>query len=278
MIIVALVILGLCLGSFINALVYRLHWQETHAEAKAAEKKLYSMRSGRSICPECKHKLSASDLVPVFSWVSLGGKCRYCHKPISGQYPAIELLTASLFTFSYLYWPYELSSAQNISAFILWLVFLTGFIALIVYDIKYMTLPNKIIFPLGLVAVAALLSVSIVNQDFELIKTGLAGLLMGGGIFYVLFQISNGAWIGGGDVKLGFLLGFLVGGPWPALLMLFLASAMGTLYSLPMLLFKRIGPKSRIPFGPFLIIAAIIVQLFGADIISWYTNLAGSSY
>lgn len=278
MIIVALVILGLCLGSFINALVYRLHWQESHGEAKGAEKKLYSLLSGRSICPECKHRLSAGDLIPVFSWVSLGGRCRYCHKHISGQYPAVELLTASLFVFSYLYWPYELSSAQNIWAFILWLVFLTGFMALMVYDIKYLTLPNKIIFPLSFIAASGLITVSIINQDVDLLKTAGLGLLIGGGFFYVLFQISNGAWIGGGDVKLGFLLGLLVGGPWPALLMLFLASAIGTIYSLPMLAFKRIGPKSRIPFGPFLIISAIIVQLFGISIINWYTNLVGTSY
>lgn len=278
MIIVALVVLGLCLGSFINALVYRLHWQDTHQNAKTAEKKTYSIKAGRSICPQCKHKLAGADLIPVFSWISLGGKCRYCHEQISGQYPAIELLTAILFVFSYTYWPYALSTAQNVAAFVLWLVFLTGFMALIVYDIKYLTLPNRIIFPLSFIAVAGLITVSIINQDADLLKTAGIGFLLGGGIFYILFQVSDGAWIGGGDVKLGFLLGLLVGGPWPALLMLFLASAMGTIYSLPMLLFKKIGPKSRIPFGPFLIISAIIVQLFGAAIINWYTNLVGPSY
>lgn len=278
MIIVVLAVLGLCLGSFVNALVYRLHWQETNRKAKASEKRIYSIKSGRSICPDCKHKLGLLDLIPVFSWMSLGGKCRYCHKPISWQYPLVEAFSAFLFVFSYVYWPYELSSAKNIIAFILWLGFLTGFIALIVYDLKYLTLPNKIIFPLSALAFIGVILVSVVNNDIDLVKNALVGLLIGGGLFYVLFQLSNGRWIGGGDVKLGFLLGFLLGGPWPAILLLFLASTLGTLYSVPMLLAKRIGPKSRIPFGPFLILAAIIVQLFGTSIVDWYTNLVGTGY
>lgn len=278
MIILALVIIGLCLGSFVNALVYRLHWQENKKSAKKTDRQLYSIRNGRSMCPNCKHKLSPADLIPVFSWISLGGRCRYCHKPISWQYPLVELLSAFLFVFSYIYWPYDLSSARNIAAFILWLVFLTGFLSLIVYDIKYLTLPNKIVFPLAALALIWVIVVSAINTDIGLAKDALIGMFIGGGLFYILFQLSGGAWIGGGDVKLGFLLGFLLGGPWPAILLLFIASALGTLYSVPMLLTKKIGPKSRIPFGPFLILAAIIVQLFGSSIVDWYTNLAGTGY
>lgn len=278
MVVAVLVVFGLCLGSFINALVYRLHWQETHEKAGVAEKKLYSIRKGRSLCPSCKHQLSSKDLIPVFSWLMLKGKCRYCKQPISWQYPFVEASTALLFVASYLYWPYGLSAWGNILAFVLWLVFLTGFMALAVYDFKYLILPNRIIFPLGFLAVTGLVIETIASHDLQAAKTATIGLLIGGGIFYVLFQISNGAWIGGGDVKLGFLLGLLVGGPGPAFLMLFLASALGSIYSTPMLLTRKAGPRSRIPFGPFLIVAAILVQLFGASIISWYENLSSLGY
>lgn len=278
MVVAVLVVFGLCLGSFVNALVYRLHWQETHEKAGASEKKLYSIQRGRSLCPHCKHQLSNKDLIPLFSWFMLRGRCHYCKQPISWQYPFVEASTALLFVASYLYWPYDLSARVNLLAFALWLVFLTGFMALAVYDFKYLILPNKIIFSLAFIAVVALAVETIATHDLQTAKVALIGLIIGGGIFYVLFQVSSGAWIGGGDVKLGFLLGLLVGGPGPAFLMLFLASALGSIYSIPMLLARRVGPKSRIPFGPFLIIAAILVQLFGASIISWYENLGSLGY
>ncbi len=273
MIIIGLVILGLCLGSFINAFVYRLHWREEHPKAANSERAKYSIRSGRSLCPHCGHMLGAKDLIPLFSWLILAGKCRYCNQPISPQYPLVEASTVLLFVFSYLFWPYDLSSGQNAAAFALWLVFVAGFMILTIYDIKYMILPNKVIFPLIFIAILGVVISALAAQDTDIIKSSIIGMLIGGGLFYVLFQVSKGSWIGGGDVKLGFLLGLLVGGPWPALLMLFLASLLGTVYSLPMMFTKKIGPKSRIPFGPFLIMAAIIVQLFGTSIINHYLSL-----
>src|SRR5260221_566501 len=105
MTIVALILLGLTFGSFINALVWRLHKQN---EDSAKEQKVpnLSIATGRSMCPNCYHELAAKDLIPVLSWLSLGGKCRYCRQPISWQYPLVELLTAGLFTVSYIYWPW----------------------------------------------------------------------------------------------------------------------------------------------------------------------------
>lgn len=230
------------------------------------------------MCTDCGHVLSAKDMVPIFSWLMLKGRCRYCNKSISWQYPVVEAATAFLFAFSYAFWPYELSSYENLIAFIAWLIFLTGFISLTIYDIKYLILPNKIIFTLIFIALIGLTAELLISTDLSIAKAGLIGTLIGGGLFYVLFQLSNGAWIGGGDVKLGFLLGLLVGGPWPALLMLFLASFLGTIYSIPMIIFGQVRARSRIPFGPFLIAAAIIVQLFGVSIIDWYNNLAGTAY
>jgi prepilin signal peptidase PulO-like enzyme (type II secretory pathway) len=110
-----------------------------------------------------------------------------------------------------------------------------------------------------------------------LINTLLA-VVVGGGIFYLLFQISGGKWIGGGDVKLGWLLGLAVGTPVMSLLFIFLAAVGGTLLTLPLLVTKRVNRSSLIPFGPFLIAGAVIAVLFGSSIVHWYTTLILATY
>jgi prepilin signal peptidase PulO-like enzyme (type II secretory pathway) len=218
--------------------------------------------------------------------MSLGGKCRYCKKPISIQYPIVELATALLFGLSYVYWPSNLVSGngQNLSTqlfqgatfrsdllFVLWLVALVGLLALFVYDLRWFLLPNRIIYPLSVVAglMALITIVSAPKPLLALINTILA-VAIGGGIFYVLFQVSSGKWIGGGDVKLGWVLGLIAGTPARSMLFIFLASVIGTLLSLPLLATNRLKRSSYIPFGPLLIIGAIIMQLFGANILHWY--------
>lgn len=269
MILAFLVILGLAMGSFVNALVYRLHEQSKHGKPK--EKSNLSITKGRSICPYCKHRLAAADLVPIFSWLALRGKCRYCQKPISWQYPLVELVTAALFVASYFLWPVELEGFAPIFGFIFWLVALTGFIALAVYDFRYMLLPNKIIFPLAGLALINVL-VQVLTGDLSLLDT-LYALLAGGGIFYALFQISQGRWIGGGDVKLGFLIGLVLATPGLALFSLFAASLLGTIAVLPIMASGRLTPMSHIPFGPFMITGAVIAKLFGQNLIDWYLNV-----
>ena len=276
MIIVVLVVLGLCLGSFVNALVWRVHEQDRESSKKHPNS-LYlnklSIRKGRSLCPHCKHELKAQDLMPFFSWLSLGGKCRYCKKTISLQYPLVELITALLFVGSYLWWPQTVEGIQ-IAIFTLWLLILTGLTALTVYDLRWYLLPNRIMLPLSYLAgfYAALQIYAADNPSAAFIKTSLA-VLIGGGIFYLLFQLSNGKWIGGGDVKLGWLLGLLVATPANSLLFIFLAALAGSLVSLPLLVKGRLKRSSTIPFGPFLIGGAVVVVLFGSNIIHWYTGL-----
>lgn len=275
MIIAVLAVLGLCLGSFVNALVWRLHEQEEQTAKKKPDKKYLarlSVAKGRSMCPRCGHELAAKDLLPVFSWLSLGGKCRYCSKPISPQYPLVELITAVLFVVSYLWWPVAIDGAQT-AVFVLWLPLLTGLLALLVYDARWFLLPNKLVYPLGILAVIqAVISISAAERPDVALLNAILAIMIGGGIFYLLFQFSDGKWIGGGDVKLGWLLGLIAATPARSLLLIFLAAVGGSLVSLPLLMNGRLKRTSLIPFGPFLIMAAIIVQFFGTGILHWYTR------
>jgi prepilin signal peptidase PulO-like enzyme (type II secretory pathway) len=269
MIIAVLILLGLCFGSFTNALVWRLHEQSLPKKKRKASDKDLSISKGRSMCVNCGHTLQAPDLVPVLSWLALRGRCRYCRKTISWQYPLVEAVTAALFVISYVFWPEQLSGWET-AGFGLWLVSLTGFMALIIYDLRWMLLPNKIIFPLYGVAAAFVLTQIAGESSLRPLLEAAFGVLVGGGLFYLLFQISDGRWIGGGDVKLGFLLGALLSDPLQAGLMLFVASLTATIVTVPLMLGGRISKKTRIPFGPFLIAAAVVVQLFGKAVTDWY--------
>lgn len=274
MTIVIFAFLGLAAGSFVNALVWRLQRQE---EAKTdKQRNRYSIANGRSMCPACEHKLAAKDLVPVFSWITLRGKCRYCRQPIHWQYPLVEASTAALFVISYVFWPaFDGISIDMMEmvGFAVWLITVAGLVALAVYDIRWMLLPNRIVLPLIYLATGWALARSLVETNLEPVIGALGGAVMGGGLFYLLFQLSKGKWIGGGDVKLGFLLGILLGDIGLATLMLFLASLIGVIVSLPLLVSGKVGRNTRIPFGPFLIISTVLVQLFGRDLFAWYVDL-----
>ena len=141
------------------------------------------------------------------------------------------------------------------------------------YDLKYMLLPNRIIFPLSGLAIVYVALQYAITHDVAVLTSAALSVLIGGGLFYVLFQLSDGRWIGGGDVKLGILIGLVLGGPELAFMMLFVASLLGTIVSLPFLLSGRMTPKTRIPFGPFLIVGAILAQLFGQGLIELYSSV-----
>lgn len=291
LIIVALIGFGLILGSFANALVWRLHEQEELREkiAELEEKKAsgardkkieklraelrpLSMSRGRSMCSKCHHPLAAKDLVPLLSWLYLRGKCRYCRQPIQDP-PLMEAGLPVAFVVSYLLWPLQFSS-YGLVAFIFWLAFLTAFAALALYDIRWFILPDRIVWPLVLLAaIQVLLHAFLFDGGVEVLVSAFWGVLIASGLFYVLHQVSKGEWIGGGDVKLGLVLGLLVGGPLPALFLIFVASTLGTLASIPMLLQRKLKRTSIIPFGPFLMLAAVIIVLFGERLTDWLANL-----
>lgn len=267
MVIVLLIIVGIGLGSFVNALVWRLHEQ-----ASGNKDKSLSILKGRSMCPHCKHQLAAKDLVPVLSWLSLGGKCRYCKKTIGWQYPLVELITGLIFVGSYLFWPYEFTTI-GVLQFLIWLACVVIFMALLVYDLRWMILPDKLVMIVTGLAGFQVLMIAATDRNPGSLLMALFSVLCTAGFFYVLFQLSGGKWIGGGDVKLAVALGLLLASPLAATLMLFLASLGGSLISIPLLVKGKAGRNTKIPFGPFLIVATMIVYIFGGQIMLWYETL-----
>ena len=155
-----------------------------------------------------------------------------------------------------------------------WYVLLTGLISLALYDFKWLLLPNKLVLWMTVLWFLALLIVNLVLNRYYMhfIICLVSGLIIFG-FFYLIFIISQGKWIGGGDVKMGFLLGLIVATPLNSLLVIFLASLLGTFYSLPSIVNKKRKINSHIPFGPFLILATILVFLFGARLLSWYSSI-----
>jgi leader peptidase (prepilin peptidase)/N-methyltransferase len=268
-----LAFLGLCFGSFVNALIWRLHEQET----KPKQKKL-SILSGRSICPDCKHELGPADLIPLFSWLWLRGRCRYCKKPISRQYPLVEVSLAMVFVLSYIFWPGDLVASGQKLLFATWLASSVGLMALLVYDIRWMLLPTRMIYPTFAIAIGGRLAYILFFVHFsvghKLILLGLS-ILVSSGIFFLLHEASRGRWIGFGDVRLGLILGALLASPVKSFLMIYLAAMLGTLYILPSFIRRQKGLNAKLPFGPFLIAATWITVLFGQSIIDWYSRFAG---
>ena len=240
-------ILGLIVGSFLNAVIHRLHF-------------LGSVVSGRSACPRCGHRLAARDLIPVLSFIWLSGRCRFCGREISWQYPLVEALTAGIFVLFYLKigWRTELAPAM---------VFASTLIVIGVFDFKHYLILDKVLLPL---AAAAILWNFFGDSLVAGLVSGL-GLALFFGLQYVL---SRGRWIGLGDVKLGFVLGNIL--PWPlSLCMLMLAYFSGAMTGVALVVFGKKQISSRLPFGSFLAFSAIITMLWGDKIVAWYGGLIG---
>lgn len=275
-VVVGLVVLGLCLGSFVNALVWRLH-KQSRAKKKTDQ---YSIVHGRSMCSSCKHPLAVSDLVPVLSWLWLRGRCRYCKAPIPDT-PLPELLMSVLLVVSYHAWPnlYGPWTVWTIVLFAVWALILTCFVALSLYDARWFLLPDRVVLPLTILCIVFTILCIVIKADYMVGVWAAVGALTIAGLFYAIEKLSRGAWIGHGDVKLGISLGMLAGSFWPALLVVFVASVLGSIYLVFALLFESAQRsktplmRREIPFGPFLIIATFLVVLWGQSLIVWYTNL-----
>ncbi|MFH1393070.1 MAG: prepilin peptidase, partial [Patescibacteria group bacterium] len=202
---------GLVFGSFLNVIIYRLKTRQ-------------NIIFDGSFCPECKKKLKWFDLVPLLSFIYLRGRCRYCHKKISWQYPIVEILSG-------LIWVFAWNSIYHI-------FILSALLVIAVYDFKWRIIPDKIVYP----AIAVALIYNVFN--FPLDKGGLWGVLLTAAaaflFFFLIFYFSKGGAMGLGDVKLAFLIGLFLS-PLLAITAFMLAFVIGAVFGIILI---GLGKKS----------------------------------
>lgn len=256
----AIFVIGLFFGSFLNVIVDRQYRRET-------------VLTGRSYCEFCKKELKWFDLIPVFSFLSLKGKCRYCHKKLSLYYPLTELSTAVLFTITYAFFNFQPvfnSSVINFLPLIYYLFLCSSFMVIVFSDLKYGIIPDKIVVPAITISFIYFL---IVNSP--LLVNYLLSALGSFSFFLILFLITKGKGMGFGDVKLSFLLGLVLGFP-KIILALYLAFLTGAVIGIILILWKKKKTiKDTIPFGPFLILGALVSLFLGDLIIPKITTFLG---
>ncbi|MBI4120579.1 MAG: prepilin peptidase [Parcubacteria group bacterium] len=239
--------LGLAAGSFLNALVWRYHEGRSFVKA-------------RSQCTSCGHTLGFWDLIPLVSFVMLGGRCRYCSAKIGLQYPVVELSAAlGLVIIAGL----SLGGLER-----LWLggLFLLALL-IFVYDLKYLIIPDAFVAA-GLVwLMIGLLGLGLDDWAGRLLTA--LGIF---GFFAALYFLSRGRWIGGGDGKLGFLIGLWLG--WPlGVLGVFLSYILGAVVGVLLIGLGKATLKSQIPFGPFMVAGAVLAYGWGEVVVDWYVSL-----
>jgi len=283
-IILILALLGTVFGSFAGAQVWRLRAHEHAAgdiepseitkdeEKKISHLKLVSGAHDRSRCLGCGHQLAWYDLLPIVSWLSLGGRCRYCREPIGPTEFLLEVGLAASFVLSFILWPFVLETPLQSVLFALWLIGLVLAAILFVYDLRWFILPDRINYAyagVGLLYALVALQTGAVDSVWSIVGAvaALAGLYLG------LYAVSRGAWVGFGDVKLGVGLGLFLLDWRLAIVSVFLANLIGTFVILPLLATKRITRKSIVPFGPFLLIGTFIAALFGRQLIELYISI-----
>lgn len=239
-----IILFSLIIGSFLNVCIYRIPRGE-------------SIVYPPSHCTKCGTRLKAYDLIPIVSYIINRGKCRYCGEGISPQYPMVEFLNVVLyillylrFGFNILFFKYALlSSILIVVAFI---------------DYYYSIIPNKIL----LFGIIATISLNILYNFPSSFLNGALGLIIGGGIFFIIALITKGA-MGGGDIKLMGMLGFSLG--WKYIILItFLSFIIGAFISIILIILKIKSRKDYIPFAPFIFLATVISIFFGSQIIQWY--------
>lgn len=250
-------VFGTVVGSFLNAVIWRLRTKE-------------DFLFGRSYCPQCRHALHPWDLVPVLSYLGLGGRCRYCRKGISVQYVLVELFVGLWFTLAALQIWGDIGPIIGGTSLALLLrnwYFIAMLTIVFVYDLQYMFILRKVTFPATVLAIAANIALGVGLPSL------LLGMFVGWGFFWLQYRVSKGTWVGGGDMQLGLLMGAMLGlkGLLIALLFSYIG---GASFGLVLLATKRATRKTRIPFGTFLSLATIVVLLYGNRLLDWYLSLS----
>jgi prepilin signal peptidase PulO-like enzyme (type II secretory pathway) len=210
-------------------------------------------------------------MIPIVSWLGLGGKCRSCRTPIGYLEPLIELGVAVFFVASYMFWPYALTSPIDIARLVVWLISGVGLAMLFVYDLKWFLLPDKVSFAvIGLGIITSIIAVVQSTDALDALGSIGGSIIVLSGIYYVLYTVSKGKWIGFGDIKLGLGLALLLADWRLAFIALFAANLIGCLIVIPQMIAGKLKRDAHIPFGPLLIIGAVLSQLFGLYLVEWY--------
>lgn len=244
-------ILGITIGSFLNVCIWRIPREE-------------SIAFPPSHCPACSTPLRWYDLVPVFSYILLKGKCRYCGEKISPQYPIIELLNGIIYVIAFYF--------LRLSAEFVFLCIISSILLVIsVIDYYHQIIPDSLVAVIFIAAVLYKVALKYTyNIPLNLVDS-IIGLFGAGLLFILIAVVSNGG-MGGGDIKLIAALGFILG--WQqTILSILLSFVIGAIISIFLLLSKTKGRKDAIPFGPFINIAFGITLLWGDKLIDWYLKI-----
>lgn len=267
-------VLGLAIGSFLNVVVYRVPAG-------------ISVVAPASSCPGCGHELRRRDNVPVVSWLLLRARCRDCSAPISARYPLVEAATGLLFVavamFSMLAPWSPLAGLDGTRGLVRGALLLAAFlylmaigVSLTLIDLDTHTLPNRIVLPAYIVLPLLLLAASTVSGDWAAALRGLIGLVVLGFVYLALALAVPGG-MGLGDVKLAGVLGFVLAylGWGPLAVGSFGAFLLGGTFAIVLLVVRRAGRRSGIPFGPWMLAGAWLGIAVGAPVWDLYLGVLG---
>ncbi|NLM75080.1 MAG: prepilin peptidase [Clostridiaceae bacterium] len=251
-------ITGLCVGSFLNVCIYRIPRE-------------ISIIFPPSECPNCRKKIKVTDLIPVISYMILRGKCRKCKNPISILYPVVELITGLLWLLAFLKFGFTFETVAAI--FLITLLIPVAFI-----DLEFMIIPNGLVIT-GLIGGTGVflfhaLYRPVIFFDLPLWYAPLIGMISASGILFIFalvtyFIYKNDGGMGMGDVKIFLPIGLILGARL-ALLSLFISFMIAGVLSAILLILKKLNRKSAIPFGPFIVIATILIIFTGPDLMFIY--------
>lgn len=235
---------GIVIGSFLNVCIYRIPMHET-------------VVTERSHCMRCGYQLSWYDMIPVFSWLCLGGKCRKCKEPISPQYPIVEATNGVLYLLIFAVCGFELES-------IIYCLMASALLVLSVIDWRTYEIPIGInIF----ILVLGILHIVIDYQNWLDYVIGFFSISI---VLLILFYVSGGRAIGGGDVKLMAVAGAVIG--WKLIILaFFIGCIVGSVIHLTRM--KLSGADKVLAMGPYLAIGIMIATLWGEKLISWYVSM-----